>query len=221
MVVVGAVLAMTFMALKPKQEANIAADKMKQILSSVHVTADDATVKDTYAKYISESFIVNEKGDKVAGDAFDVNIAAQSKIGAAQRLLPVFVCHLEDNTTKYILPVYGAGLWGPIWGYVAVDDNGSTIFGAYFSHQGETPGLGAEIAKPEFQKQFDGKNLYINGEFKSIGVMKAGQKPTNGGEYVNAVSGGTITSKGVQSMLQSSLSAYNAFFKKLQESSKH
>ena len=122
---------------------------------------------------------------------------------------------LDNGEVKYILPVYGAGLWGPIWGYVAVNNDGTTIYGAYFSHQGETPGLGAEIAKPEFQVQFEGKELYKDGEFRAIDVMKAGQKPADNADYVNAISGGTVTSKGVEAMLKSCLSDYSAFLNQL------
>lgn len=133
---------------------------------------------------------------------------------AEERMLPVFEC-TTDNGLKYIVPVYGAGLWGPIWGYVAFDDNGDTIYGAYFAHQGETPGLGAEIEKPTFSGQFDGKNIFSdNGEFTSVAVVKTGKEPA-GRAWVHAVSGGTITSQGVQKMLFDSLEPYSAFFREL------
>lgn len=210
-IVVGAVLALTYMALKPKQDENIANDKRQQILSAIHITAQEGNVKETFDKYIPESFVVNVDGTRSEGDAFSIDMASEMKKPAAERSLPVFVCHLDDNSTKYILPVYGAGLWGPIWGYVAVADNGSSVYGAYFSHSGETPGLGAEIAKPEFQDQFVNKELYKNGEFHSIAVMKSGQKPTDNADYVNAISGGTVTSKGVEAMLKDCLTDYEAF----------
>lgn len=218
-VVVGVVLAVTYMALKPKQDENIANDKRRQILSAVHITAPEGDVKSTYNKYITESFIVNDKGDRVDGDAFAVNMAAEVKKPADERVLPVFVCVLDGDEKKYILPVYGAGLWGPLWGYVAVNADGESVYGAYFSHSGETPGLGAEISTAAFQSQFENKQLYKNGIFRSIDVMKSGQKPTDGADYVNAISGGTITSKGVQSMLANCLSDYDAFLKKLQKES--
>ena len=121
---------------------------------------------------------------------------------------------------EYIVPVYGAGLWGPIWGYVAFDDNGDTIYGAYFAHQGETPGLGAEIEKPAFSSQFDGKNIFSpDGVFESVAVVKKGQEP-EGRPYVHAISGGTITSQGVQKMLSSSLEPYTNFFKSLNADNK-
>ena len=220
-VIVGVVLAVTYMALKPKQDENVANDKRQQILSAVHITAPQGEVKSTYNKYITESYVVNANGDKTEGDAFAINMASEIKRPADERQLPVFVCNLGENDVKYILPVYGAGLWGPIWGYVAVNADGDSVYGAYFSHSGETPGLGAEITTTDFQSQFAGKRLYQNGEFRSIDVMKAGQKPTDNADYVNAISGGTITSKGVQAMLADCLVDYSAFLKKLQnESSK-
>ena len=214
-VVVGAVLALTYMALKPKQDENIANDKRMQILSAVHLTATDGDYRSLYEKYISETFVVNVNGDRTEGDAFGVNMAAEVKKPAQERMLTVFVCKLDDGQVKYILPVYGAGLWGPIWGYVALNDDANTVYGAYFSHQGETPGLGAEIAKTEFQAQFEGKQLFKDGNFRSIDVMKAGQKPTDNADYVNAISGGTVTSKGVEAMLKSCLTDYSAFLDKL------
>lgn len=215
-VVVGAVLALTYMALKPKQDENIANDKRMQILSAVHIASvDGKSVKETYDEVITKSYIVNSKGETIDGDAFTVNMANEIKKPAEQRSLPVYECYLEDGSVKYILPVYGAGLWGPIWGYVAVDDDGTTVYGAYFSHQGETPGLGAEIAKPAFQDQFKGKELYKDGKFHSIAVMKSGQTPTDGSDYVNAISGGTVTSKGVEAMLKDCLADYSAFLSNL------
>lgn len=216
-VIVGAVLAVTYMALKPRQDENVANDKRRQILSAVHIASSGDDVKDIYNKYITESFVVNSLGERVEGDAFAVNMAREVKMPAKERLLPVFVCSLSEGDVKYIMPVYGAGLWGPIWGYVAVDSDGNTVYGAYFSHSGETPGLGAEITTGGFQCQFEGKQLYKNGVFRSVDVMKAGQKPTDGADYVNAISGGTITSKGVQAMLATCLSEYNAFLNELQD----
>lgn len=220
-VAVGAALAFTAMSLKSRQQANADADKMRQILMAVHLVAD-SDVKSLYDKTITDSYIVNSKGDKEAGDAFSVDIKAQTKLPDSERKLPVYVCTLPDGSAKYILPVYGAGLWGPIWGYVAVDANGSKIYGAYFSHESETPGLGAEIAKPAFYDQFnpeakDSKtlNLFTDNGFLPIEVVKNGQKPADGADYVNGVSGGTITSKGVSAMLADCLTPYQTFLSTL------
>ncbi|MCI6894289.1 MAG: NADH:ubiquinone reductase (Na(+)-transporting) subunit C [Bacteroidales bacterium] len=218
-IVVGAALALVYGALKPKQEENIKIDKMKQMLTAVRIVTDsDDQVIDTYNKYIPEAFVINEGGEVISNDkdeAFNIDMAKEMKKASAERNLPVYKFVGDDEKVRYIIPLSGAGLWGAIWGYVSVEDNGSTIYGAYFSHASETPGLGAEIEKSEFQQQFQNKELYKQGEFKPVEVMKAGQKPTNGADYVDAISGGTITSKGVQSMLSDCLTNYSTFLKNL------
>lgn len=215
-VVVGFVLALVYQALRPAQLENIANDTKKQILAAalIYPTAGE-TVGEVYSSHISDSFCVDSEGNRIEGiSAFDVDMATEVKKPADERVLPVFVC-TTDKGTKYIVPVAGAGLWGPIWGYIAMDENGKNIYGAYFGHQGETPGLGAEIERPAFSSQFEGKSIFgSNGQFESVLVVKKGQEPS-GRAYVNAVSGGTITSQGVQKMLYTSLEPYTAFFKKL------
>ena len=217
--IVGAALAWVALSLKPKQNDNIRIDKMQQMLSAIRITSTPENAISLYDKYVVDSYIIDEKGEKIQGEAFDVSIANEVKKPAAERQLPVFVCAI-DKSTKYIIPVYGSGLWGPIWGYVSIERDGNTIYGAYFSHQGETPGLGAEIAKPAFAGQFSGKHIYKDGAFKSIAVVKGENIPTDGSDYVDGISGGTITSRGVQSMLQSCLSCYQSFFNELQNTNK-
>lgn len=214
-VVVAAILAIASVSLRPFQQENIRIDKMMQILSSVNIksTAQDAV--SLYEKYITDSYVVDATGRRAEAEAFGIDIAAEVRRDAAERRLPVFVCTLDNGDVKYILPLYGAGLWGPIWGYISVDADGRTLYGSYFAHQGETPGLGAEIGNAAFQQQFAGKRLFIDGEFKPVAVMKKGQKPLDGADYVDAISGGTITSKGVQSMIQDCLLPYEPFLKSL------
>lgn len=215
--VVGVVLSVVYQALRPKQLENIANDTKKQILASAHISPEkDQTVSELFDQHIVSSYIVNSTGERVDNtlNPFDINMALEIKKPAMERLLPVYECSTTDGM-KFIVPVYGAGLWGPIWGYVAFDANGNTIYGAYFSHEGETPGLGAEIEKPAFQDQFEGKDIFAsNGEFTSIAVVKTGKEP-QGKAWVHAVSGGTITSQGVQKMLYDSLEPYSAFFSNL------
>lgn len=216
-VVVGVVLSVVYQALRPKQLENIANDTKKQILASAHIVPEKGeTVSDLFDRHIVSSYIVDATGSRIdnSQNPFDINMALEIKKPAIERLLPVYECE-TDNGLKFIVPVYGAGLWGPIWGYVAFDSNGNTIYGAYFSHEGETPGLGAEIEKPAFQNQFEGKDIFsADGEFTSVDVVKAGKEP-QGKAWVHAVSGGTITSQGVQKMLYNSLEPYTAFFNNL------
>ena len=219
-VVVGFALALVYQALRPAQLENIANDTKKQILAAALIyPAADESIGALYASHIKESYCVDSKGEKLEGEsAFDIDMATEVKKPADERVLPVFVCS-TDKGVKYIVPVAGAGLWGPIWGYIAMDSNGKDIYGAYFGHQGETPGLGAEIERPAFSSQFEGKSIFgANGQFESVLVVKKGQEPA-GRAYVNAVSGGTITSQGVQKMLFTSLEPYTAFFKKLEKES--
>ena len=215
--VVGAALAATSIALRPRQQANADADKMRQILLAARVNTTAGDVIATFRELVDEQYVVNSRGERVEGDAFTVNVAEQSKLPEAERQLPVFECKLPDGSIKYIVPVYGAGLWGPIWGYVAIDSDGSTIYGAYFAHQGETPGLGAEIEKPAFSSQFEGKHLFKNDVFRPIAVVKKGMLPPGDEDYVDGISGGTITSKGVGAMLANCLAPYEAFFSTLKD----
>jgi len=217
-VVVGAALAFTSISLKDRQQANVEADKMAQILASVQITPEPGQVIDDYKRFITDTYCVDMQGNRIEGAtaAFDVDVDAQSKEAPDKRLLPVYECTLDDGSVKYIMPMYGAGLWGQIWGYISVDADGSTIYGTYFAHQGETPGLGAEIEKPKFREQFDGKHLIKNGAFVPVAVVKHGLAPQGNEDYVDGISGGTITSKGVGAMIDNCLSPYSSFLENLQ-----
>lgn len=208
-ILVAAMLAYTALSLKPYQLKNIEIDKKTQILSSILVpsTAEDAEAK--YNQYIVGSYIVNEAGEKVDGDAFGVELENEIKKPASERKLPIFVAK-TDNGEKLILPVRGAGLWGPLWGYVSLNEDKVTVYGVYFSHKGETPGLGAEIEQEFFQQEFKGKEIVKDGKVVSIAVMKKGQTAA-GQDQVDAISGGTITSKGVEAMLKECLTPYQKF----------
>ncbi len=217
---VGVVLAFVYMALKPKQDVNIANDKRSQILASLHITAPgEEAIPATYEKYVTRDLLLDSEGnvaDSTAGAAFAVDMKKNAKLAQGERQLPVLECTLDDGSKKYVIPVYGAGLWGPIWGFIAVEADGSTIYGANFSHESETPGLGARITEEPFQQQFAGKQLLKEGAFKSVSVMKKGQRPTDGSDYVDAISGATITSRGVSAMMQACLAPYEPFFKRIQ-----
>lgn len=215
--VVGAALAFTSLSLQSRQEENSNKDKMRQILAAARITPPADSVIPAFEHYIISQEVTDSKGTKIDADAFTTDVAQQSKLPDSERKLPVFVCRLDNGALKYILPVYGAGLWGPIWGYVAIDADGSTIYGAYFAHQGETPGLGAEIEKPAFSDQFIGKQVIKNGAFMPVAVVKAGQHPTGDEDYVDGVSGGTITSKGVGTMLSNCLTPYRQFLENLSQ----
>ena len=213
-ILVAAILASVSMSLKKRQVRNTEIEKKQSILASVNIPSTTADAEKLYAEYIVNQFVVNTKGEKIDGDAFNVDLKKErAKKNHDDMLLPVFECKTDDGV-KYIFPVRGTGLWGPIWGYIALNNDMNTIYGAKFDHQGETPGLGAEIATKAFQDQFKGKTLFDNsGKLVSITVAKVGQEAPPE-HKVDGISGGTITSKGLQNMLSTDFSYYEEFLKK-------
>lgn len=209
-VVVAALLAIVALSLQPAQNRNIENEKRQNILRSVNITSTPENSKELFDKYIVKQFIVNSKGEEVSGDAFTVDLAKQAKKTCEDKLLPVFVANI-DGATKYILPIYGTGLWGPLWGYISLNEDKNIVYGTVFDHKSETPGLGAEITTPQFQTQFEGKLIFDNSQLVSILVKKGGG--ATGPHEVDAISGGTITSKGVETMIKSYLTCYEPFLK--------
>lgn len=218
-VVVALVLAFAALKLQPKQRANAETEMKSAILQSVGLFKEGESTDALYEKYIVDAFAVNAGGDKVEGaDAFALlgNLQAEYDKPAAERTLPVFVSKDDAGVVRYIVPLRGSGLWGPIWGYLAMDSDWNTISGAVFDHKGETPGLGAEIATPAFGGQFEGKKIFDNGDFVSVSVLKGGKAAsgTDAAHSVDAISGGTITSRGVDAMLRSNLAGYLPYINK-------
>jgi Na+-transporting NADH:ubiquinone oxidoreductase subunit C len=214
-VIVALFLAFAAISLKPFQERNIEIEKKQNILAALNVRIPRQVAEKIYPEYIRESYVVNTAGEKIPGvEAFKVDMKKEMAKPAVERMLPVYVATLKDSSHSVVVPVRGKGLWGPIWGYIAFKEDMNTIVGSMFDHQGETPGLGAEISLPIFQEQFIGKKIFDeNRKFVSIKVMKGGAKP--GSLYeVDAISGGTITSKGLEAMVDTCLVAYKAYFNK-------
>ena len=216
-VVVAVMLAIAATQLKPYQDANILIEKKQNILKSVNIASDVEQANNLFSSTIKELFIVDSKGQKVEGDAFKVDLKVEHSKPVDQRKLPVYVADMGEKGKVYIIPLRGAGLWGPIWGYIALMSDMKTIYGANFDHQGETPGLGAEINTDQFQKPFIGKTIFDqSGLFTAVIVAKIGEK-SDPAHTVDGISGGTITSKGLQKMLYDDLSTYQEFFKTLKK----
>ena len=213
-IIVAAILSFTAISLQPMQKRNVEIEKKKNILTSVNINAATEEAEAAYAKIITKSYVVNYKGEMVDGNAFTVDLKKEHAKPLEERVLPVYEADMGNSELKYVIPLRGSGLWGPIWGYIALNNDLNTIYGATFDHQGETPGLGAEIATSAFQEVFKEKEIFNNeGEFVSLIVAKAGENAP-AIHKVDAVSGGTITSKGLQDMLYNDLSGYVEFFNK-------
>jgi Na+-transporting NADH:ubiquinone oxidoreductase subunit C len=213
-VLVAVLLSGASLGLKSKQASNISQEKKQSILASIGIEVDRSESDAAFGEYIKQSLTL-QGGTVVSEDAsaaFDIDMAAAIKAGNMDRAVPLYVAEKEGDT-YYIIPMRGKGLWGPVWGYLALESDGNTVVGATFDHKSETPGLGAEITTPMFTDQFPGKKISEAGMFKSISVVKAG---TSAGDYaVDGISGGTITSNGVNDMLTDCLAPYAEYFKNI------
>ena len=227
-VVVAALLAFVSQSLKSRQQANEKADTISQMLTAAGFGTKaefqkigNAAVLDKYAQEIAEAFIVNPEGEKVADLPLDeVYSPSQLKAqnyklkGSDVPELPVFV--FKNGLT--VVPVYGAGLWGPVWGYVAFEEDGVTIKGAYFDHESETAGLGARIKDDSaFQAEFQGENADWEAEVKVFEIVKGGSpKNADGSEImdnrIDAITGATMTSIGLENAIQTWLKGYSKYF---------
>lgn len=211
-VLVAVILAGLYISLKPRQDKNVELEKRQNILASIGVTVDRDASEEAFTKYITTSLVI-QNGSVIsedANEAFNIDMAKAVSESPEARKVPLYVADMDGNTF-YIIPMRGKGLWGPIWGYVALQSDGNTIAGATFDHKGETPGLGAEIVSKEFQDQFPGKSIMDGGNFVSISVIKPG-KNVNPQHEVDGISGGTITSVGLNDMLADCFKPYVGYF---------
>lgn len=230
-IVVGGLLSLASQGLAPAQKKSVELDTKSQILSSV---MDKEKLKaipkdkilEIYSKRI-ESLVVDINGEVVKKDekgnaivAEEVNILKNYKKKPEDRLYPVFKYKNDSKPSTveaYILPLYGAGLWDKIWGYVALKDDLATIAGVSFDHKQETPGLGARITTAEIQNRYVGKEIKNEkGKLVSVQMVK-GEGNTGLTEHqVDGMSGATITGRGVNAMLENYLGYYQSYFKKVQ-----
>jgi Na+-transporting NADH:ubiquinone oxidoreductase subunit C len=217
-VVCGGLLAFASISLKDKQDANIAMEQKKNILSSVLTLQEGADINDLYSKQV-KSFVIDYNGNVKEGvKPEEVVVAAEYKKKPEERLLPVYEFRNENDPNKVeyaVMPVYGYGLWNNIWGFVAVKSDFNTIQGVKFQHAGETPGLGARIESEEIQERFKGKTIFENGQLASVAIQKGeGHDYSNNPHKVDGMSGATLTGKGVNNMLKDYLASYENYLKK-------
>ena len=213
-VIVAFLLAFVFQALRPAQEANVALDKQKQILYSLNIRGlQDQAAAAKYKEVVTADEIIDANGN-VVDKGSKGGTAAGFKLNSGDfkaGKLAVYVCSVNGQT-KYVIPVYGMGLWGPISGYIALNDDKSTIYGAYFNHESETAGLGAEIKdNQKWQEQFQGKKLFKGADRNAIAISVLKKRDSNDPNSVDAVTGATLTSNGVTDMLHDCLGQYIKF----------
>ncbi len=186
-VLVATVLAVVSQALKPRQEANEKAETVRQILVAAGYgemegwrKADNSTVLD----FFSENIVGNPQIFSTSQlKAQNYNIQNGKSLS-----LPLY--RFKNGNT--VLAVYGAGLWGPVWGYIGLEEDLATVAGAYFDHESETPGLGGKIKDdPSFRASFKGKAIEKEGQIE-----------------FDAISGATMTSRGLDNAIKNWISAY-------------
>ena len=210
-IVVATILTFVAVSLQPFQKKNVELEKKKNVLAAFNVESNPDNVESLYKEIIVEVFAINVEGEKLDNvDAFKINLKDELRKPPADQQWPIYVAKTQDGDLKYIFPLYGKGLWGPLWGYISFYEDLNHVFGVYLDHKSETPCLGAEISTAEFQKEFIDKSIFDeNGNFVSIDLIKTDASDNN--HAVDAVSGGTITSYGLRDMLKTCLSAYLKF----------
>ena len=220
-VIVAAVLAFVAKFLQPMQDANVKKDTISQILTAAGIEYTDDNILDVYKENIDTAIVVKVDGEKWSindlkkDERLDISkceiftnaqLKVQTVAADADKRLPVFI--FKNGIT--VVPCYGAGLWGPVWGYIGLKDDLKTIKVACFGHKGETPGLGAKITDEPavFADKFVGK---VVGEGEVKFTVKKGAD-INGASEVNAISGATITSAAVGSMVNTWFGFYQNYF---------
>ncbi len=212
-IVVASALAFTATTLKPLQAENVRKEKMQNILSTIGVNVERNEAGNIFTDYVKQEVALNADGTVNNDvDAFSIDLMKETKKPAEEQAFPLYIAEKEGKT-YYVVPLWGAGLWKEIWGYVALEEDQNTIIGASFDHAGETPGLGAEINQGWYEDQYIGKTILDeNGNFVSVNAVKGGADP-NDMHAVDGISGGTITSEGVNKMLDERLKNYLPYFK--------
>ncbi|MEN8186580.1 MAG: NADH:ubiquinone reductase (Na(+)-transporting) subunit C [Bacteroidota bacterium] len=212
-IIVAAGLAFTATTLKPIQAENVKKEKMQSIISTIGVEASRDESPAKFKEFIKQQLSLKADGTvDESVDAFTIDLSKEIKKSNDQQRYPVYVAEKEGKTF-YVIPLHGAGLWDAIWGYIALDSDKNTIIGASFDHKGETPGLGADINQSWYEDQYIGKTIFNEGgDFVSVKAIKGGA-PVGDKHGVDAISGGTITSDGVNNMVEERLKNYIPYLK--------
>ena len=202
-VVVAVLLSVASLSLQSRQYENMLNEKKDQIVKAL----GENPAETPYDSIIAEAVVFDAEGNVLTNDAAEVFEVMKDLKGAFEQGKYPAV----KAATGVVVPLYGAGLWGPIWGYIALDGDMNTVKGIVLDHAGETPGLGAEITTPKHQAMYPGKTIYEGDAIVGVTLKKGGADKSNAHE-VDAITGGTKTSDGVTAMISDCLNYYKPYF---------
>jgi len=203
-IIVAFLLAFVASALKETQDANVANDTKGQILTALGYDKAAIDVAAVFAEKVQDNVLENGELKSYEGN-FNTTYGSLIKNGE----LHVFTATTANGEQAYVIPVVGRGLWGGLWGYIAVNETKDKVLGTYFYHESETAGLGARISEKWFQDQFIGKPIFGEDGEVALTVVKAGAAQAE--NEVDGVTGATLTSNGVAAMVKDGLTAYKEF----------
>ena len=207
--VCSALIALTAVGLRPKQEANRLEDQRKNILYATGLYEEDKSIDELFAP-IETRLIELATGLYLPEDQMDIQPKSNGRIlesnediaglHTLERYSPVYLVKKNGQLSQIILPVRGKGLWSTMYAYVAIDSDLTTIRGVSFYEHGETPGLGGEIENRKWQESWQGKKLYTPTGEMALKLVKgtADQNPYQ----IDGLSGATLTADGVNNLLE-------------------
>ncbi|UXX80520.1 NADH:ubiquinone reductase (Na(+)-transporting) subunit C [Reichenbachiella carrageenanivorans] len=224
----------TSVVLKPLQDKQIELDTKKKILGAVDPSSVEGKTSDEILAYYKErvtSTVVDINGNPMETDAKGNKLVAEKidfqknhnkfKKDVEARPYPVFMYMKADGSgvEAYIFPMFGAGLWDWISGFVAVDSDLNTLKGVAFDHKSETPGLGARITEEAVKSRYIGKKIFgDNGDLLSVNMVKGEKGEPLDDHHIDGMSGATLTGKGVNAMLKDYFGYYSTYIEKTKAS---
>ena len=222
-IIAASLLASANLALKDRQQANVEADKKKKILAAIGMPVEPGTPSPEVNKIFDENVLtiyVDTAGKEVEAPqgkfdhlktlkTYSVHVNPVVKDPKATKdpleglVLELFAQKGEDGKpSAYVVPLYGKGLWGTMYGFLTLGGpQFNDIHALVFYEHIETPGLGGEVENPRWKALWDGKKVRDADGAYQIRVIK-GSAPTDSLHEVDGLSGATITSRGVTNLLR-------------------
>jgi len=213
--------------LKDRQDANKRLDKIKNILEAADLLKENIDVEAAYRENITPEIIDLATGQKIPDtelkdilkpEKFDVKVVtkdpectrelSQEKDKARLKAIPknmlVYFVRKNNKVEKIVLPIYGKGLYGSLFGVLALGKDLKTIEGITFYEHAETPGLGGEVDNPRWKAQWKGKIVYDEKWDVRITINKKGVVISNLDPkfQIDGLSGATLTTRGVNNLVR-------------------